>query len=53
MLNLKKEVGIALKSKATDTQLEPVRKKNYVTIYNAPACTSDIAQTQVAKCMYK
>ena len=35
--NLRKEVGIAIKSKETSSQFESVRN-SYVASYNAPAC---------------
>ena len=55
-LNLRKEIGITIKSKEMGSQLRPVRN-SHVTTYNAPAatcnCYSAVAQTHVAKCMYK
>ena len=36
-LNLRKEVGIAIKSEETSNQFESVRN-SYVASYNAPAC---------------
>ena len=48
--NLRKEVGIAIKSKETSSQFESVRK-SYVASYNAPAC--NYLLNHVVKCMYK
>ena len=48
--NLRKEVGIAIKSKETSSQFESVRN-SYVRSYNAPAC--NYLLNHVVKCMYK
>ena len=48
--NLRKEVGIAIKSKETSSQFESVRN-SYVRSYNAPACNCLL--NHVVKCMYK
>ena len=46
-LNLRKEVGIAIKSKETSSQFESVRNC-YVAIMHQP-----VANNHVVKCMYK
>ena len=48
--NLRKEVGIAIKSKETSSQFESVRN-SYVAIMHAPACNCLL--NHVVKCMYK
>ena len=48
--NLRKEVGIAIKSKETSSQFESVRN-SYVASYNTPAC--NYLLNHVVKCMYK
>ena len=39
ILNLKKEIGIAMKSKETSSHLKPVRNNSYVATYYKPACS--------------